>query len=469
MKDLVKATYGPVAALSTMAALVLLALFGIVEQFAPGPLAAAGGRAAFVLLCLSSLHRAGTRELTIVAISLVLAGALWYRDGNLRAIADGLDKAAFFAAFIYLVTLLKEAAQLSSSVLRLGRYLTGQPSGRRYYSLAFGGHMLGILLNFGAISLLTPLIQRGAREIRDPVLAANQERQQISALIRGFSWILLWSPTALTQVVISSSFPAANSFHVFWLGVASAVMFMLLGRVCDRIEWPKSTLPVRHEAQPFPATAAKRFSFVCAVLVAATIATMLAAGVSAAIALMLVSPVMTVLWLVAQNGRLRPALVQLGTIWSASAPSLASIAITLGLAGFIGHAAALLVPAGPLAAALERLDLPGWCVLVTLPVIITLFGQVAISPLVIVVFLASLLNQLHPLPADPVLVCYTLAVGWSLSMTLSPNASATLLISGVTRIPPTTLTWRWNGAYGLAAYSVFAALIFLLATFWPGG
>lgn len=41
--------------------------------------------------------------------------------------------------------------------------MTQRPQGRREFSLSIGGHILGVLLNFGAISLLTPLIQRGSK------------------------------------------------------------------------------------------------------------------------------------------------------------------------------------------------------------------------------------------------------------------------------------------------------------------
>ena len=45
----------------------------------------------------------------------------------------------------------------------------------------------------------------------------------------------------------------------------------------------------------------------------------------------------------------------------------------------------------------------------------------------------------------------------------SPNASATLLIAAITRIAPTTLTWRWNGAYALVCYLVFTVAFWALA------
>lgn len=58
---------------------------------------------------------------------------------------------------------------------------------------------------------------------------------------------------------------------------------------------------------------------------------------------------------------------------------------------------------------------------------------------------------------------FALSAGWALSMTLSPNASATLLISAITRIPPTRLTWDWNLKYGLICYGLFVLIFFGIA------
>ena len=46
-------------------------------------------------------------------------------------------------------------------MLSLGDYLTRQPPGRRYLAIHTGGHAMGVLLNFGTLSLLGPLIVRG--------------------------------------------------------------------------------------------------------------------------------------------------------------------------------------------------------------------------------------------------------------------------------------------------------------------
>ena len=111
-----------------------------------------------------------------------------------------------------------------------------------------------------------------------------------------------------------------------------------------------------------------------------------------------------------------------------------------------------------IAAWTERAGVPGWVLVAGLPVLITLGGQVALSPMMMVVFLAAVVSALPVLPAPPEIVAVALGAGWALSMTAAPNATGALLIAGATGVPSTVMTWRWNGAYSLAALAVLAAL-----------
>ena len=194
------------------------------------------------------------------------------------------------------------------------------------------------------------------------------------------------------------------------------------------------------------------------------------ANVSAAIALMLVAPFVMTLWLFAQQydkhvvNALKGTAKTLTTILNQSSKMLGRSAVTLGAAGFIGEAAARLAPVDALATYLEVMNIPSWALLISLPIIITLCGQIALSPILVVVFLSSVLNQLPILPADPNLIVFALGAGWALSMTASPNASATLLISSVSGIAPTTLTWRWNGIYALMCFALFSLAFIALAS-----
>jgi len=459
---------------ATAVALISLSLSQLVFQFLGFHSTQVIGRIAFLALCVCIAPVFKMREWLLVTFAILLAVGLSQNPSGRDYIFFALDRAAFFAAFIYLVTLLKEAAQRSNSVLQLGIYLTRQPPGRRYYSLAFGGHIMGVLLNFGAISLLTPLIQRGARAggmstEEQRLQAGNLEQQQISALIRGFSWMIMWSPTALTQAVLFTSYPTIDLKIVIPLGIFSSLLMVFLGRVEDRLRWRHMQMDISYTQVLFPTRAATRFFIICAILIGATFVIAYFANVSGALALMLVAPLVMAGWVFAQSfvknvlQAVRSTYDKLAEILMETSMVLGRSAFTLGAAGFIGEAAAKLAPIDMIAAHLETFAVPGWLILVSLPVIITLCGQIALSPILVVVFLSSVINQLPVLPVDPNLIVFALGAGWALSMTASPNASATLLISGVTGIPATTLTWRWNGIYALMCFAVFAVSFYLLA------
>lgn len=437
--------------------------------------------AALLLLGVLLWTNFGIREWVLTIIASIISVVLFQFDGGSQTIFQALKQASFFAAFIYLVTLLKEAAQRSPSVLELGKFLTRQSPSRRYYSLALGGHTLGVLLNFGAISLLTPLILRGARaETSDEKTIAISEQQQISALVRGFSWMIMWSPTALTQAVLFTAFPTANLKTVIILGLAASAVMILVGRFEDRIRWrsfsPHRTKDIQSDPErlttpaqlAFPRQSIFRFLAICTLLITLTYLIFWLADVSGAIALMSAAPFVMMIWLLGQTKEQTPVKKITETaksFWKIlvqSAKPLGKSAYTLGVAGFIGQAAATLVPASFLAETLGINDMPDWLFLILLPVIINLGGQIALSPILVVVFLAAIINGLPTLPADPNLIVFSLGAGWALSMSASPNASATLLIANATNIPPTTLTWRWNGLYSLICYLIFAvSFIFL--------
>jgi hypothetical protein len=429
-------------------------------------------RIALVTLGLALVPLFTLREWVMTALAGVLTLGLSVQVDGQDAIALALDRAAFFAAFIYLVTLLKEAAQRSRSVLELGVYMTRQPPGRRYFSLAIGGHVMGVLLNFGAISLLTPLIQRGAKAMAADTASegpsADQlEQQQITALIRGFSWMIMWSPTALTQAVLFTSFPEARADVIIPMGIAASVVMILIGRAMDRFTWRK--LPRRRRSEPleFPLRAFRRFVVICTLLISATFSILIMVDVSAAIALMLVAPLMMVAWITVQNTQAKPGnrntISSFREIFILSVEAPARSAYILGIAGYIGVTAAKLAPVTEVAIWLSIDGITPWVFLMTLPFLITLGGQIALSPIMVVVFLSAVIRELPQLPADPTLIVFALGAGWALSMTAAPNASATLLISAITRIAPTTLTWRWNGAYAVVCFVVFS-LAFYIAT-----
>ena len=201
-------------------------------------------------------------------------------------------------------------------MLSLGDYLTRQPPGRRYLAIHTGGHAMGVLLNFGTLSLLGPLIVRGVEATRadEPAAAAVREQRQLSALIRGFSWVIAWSPTAVTQALIPIAIVGADPAALAGMGALAAAAMLPLGWLNDRIVGRRARRRLAREGmlptglrRNFPRAAAMRFSLVCLALVGGCTAVVLASDAIVIVALMLMAPIVTLAWLWVQARTARRA------------------------------------------------------------------------------------------------------------------------------------------------------------------
>lgn len=443
--------------------LIVLSAFVLGTRALGGDVFQWGAGIGFGALCVVGLRVSTIREALLLVASLILTLVYFWQGGSGGTFAEAVDLAAFFAAFILLLTGLKIAAEKSRSVLSVGRYLIRQPASGRYVATATGGHFLGVFLNFGAISLMAPLIQNAAKT-DDGVVNTDLERRQISALLRGFAWILLWAPTTLTQAVLLTLFTEISYAKIIALGVATSALMICVGYLFDRTEWrthPQDAAP----APPFPKPEFGRLALVCGTLIGATAALQMAFDYTTALSLMFVAPTVTVVWFIAQKPDGACLRTQLASFWPAlgdNASGLARSAIALGLSGFIGRLLADVLPIEELTAQIDLAGVSGWLFLAALPILITLGGQVALSPIILVVFIGQVIQTLPVLPAAPTNIVFALSAGWALSMFASPNATATLLISATTKLAPTTLTWRWNLKYAAVCYVILVVIFALL-------
>jgi hypothetical protein len=274
----------------------------------------------------------------------------------------------------------------------------------------------------------------------------------------------------LTQAIILHSLPGLNAGRVMVLGLAFSGAMLVVGWVEDRLRWgrPRRRAPGL-VAVRFPATAARDLGLVALCLIAGAYTARAALNVTTAQALMLMAPLMLTGWVFTQNaggGAGQGILAlrrRLGEIAAGPLPRMTRDAYLLGVAGFIGAAAARLAPVDAIAAHLALESIPPWLFLFALPAIIMLSGNIAMSPIMMVVFLAAVISALPVLPAEPDLIAVSLGAGWALSMTASPNATGPILLAGITGLATTTLTWRWNGVYSLAALGVLGVGFYLLA------
>ncbi|WP_282610066.1 hypothetical protein [Pelagibius sp. Alg239-R121] len=425
------------------------------------------------------------REFFLLSLAVVLTvAAIATRSDVVPMVGKALDRASFLAAFMILLALLRDGAVTSPSVLAVGRYLTRQPPGRRYLALQTGGHLLGVILNFGCLSLLGPLIQRGVRAEQDDAamtqqtgsseITAIRERRQMSALTRGFSWIIAWSPTAITQAFVPLVLTGVQAGRMAAMGAGITLIFFLAGWLEDRVRGARirarlaalGQLPTPNPLA-FPKADFFRFAMVCLALGLMSSAIILSTGSATVPALMLTAPVVTAVWVWLQHRKQkdgwRATILRGREIVTQSIPNSSPEALTLSVAGYSGIMAAGLTDAQALAAWIGLDGIPPLAIYLAVAAIVPLASNLAIPSMLVVTFLGSLFSALPQLGLDPTVLGFALVMGWGLNLIGSPFSATSLVLARVTGIAGTTLSWHWNGVYSLISYGIVAVFLTFFA------
>ncbi|MEX5728776.1 hypothetical protein Ga0609869_002129 [Rhodovulum iodosum] len=420
----------------------------------------AWGAVAATLFC--TAPRLRLREFYLLALSLVIAAVVWAtREDRVEILTAALDQAGFLMVFILLLALLREAAVTSPSVGELGAFLTRQPAGRRYAALYSGTAFMAVIFNIGVVSFLVPLIQRGiARANTTDGRDAIRERRQISAMLRGFAWSVIWSPTALAPLALMELIPGVDRLRWIGWGLVVFALVLALGWAEERWRFRAYRPTGAIRPLPMPPAAAARFAASCGWLLGLSWIIAELRGESVVFGLMVSCPIMLVGWLVAQNGigptGRRATAARLREILIDTIPASGPIAVTLAASGFLGRAGAGVVPGDALVAALHLDTMPDWMLLAAIPVVLSLFSLLAFSPIMMAIFFGSLFGGLTEMPADPTLIALAISCGWALSMTFSPFATVVLLIQRISGIPALRLTLGWNVAFTVLSAALLA-------------
>jgi len=415
----------------------------------------------------------GRREVYFLALCLALGLAvLLVLDDPAPLLRRAMNQATYMLTFMMCLGLLYEAARTSPAVRECGPFLTTQPPGRRYVALASGTSLLAVLFNAGIVSFLIPLIRGGiATSTPGDALNPMRERRQISAMLRGFAWTILWSPTALAPLTLLALLPGVDraAWHVYGIGIY--VMILGLGAFEDRLRHRRHrpSAPVRVAA--FPGSASARLLAVCAALVGLSSLVMGLTGSGMVLALMIVCPGLCLAWITLQNTPSRQSgrRKTLGRIWQLRADlgQATPLGIVLATAGFMGTTAAALVPED--LRALEALmQMPELALLAAIPPFVALLGLAGLNPVMQAVFLGSLFGSKLAIPLDPTLFALAISCGWALSMTVSPLAPVVMLTARISTLSPVTLTWRWNLVFSALACAALPPIFFLLTTLTGG-
>ncbi|MEP1772436.1 MAG: hypothetical protein ABJJ72_17945, partial [Anderseniella sp.] len=255
------------------------------------------------------------------------------------------------------------------------------------------------------------------------------------------------------------------------IGFFISLGILVIGWAEDRITGKRARATLAaHDALPrpdmaaelFPWQAFKRFGLVCAALAGISLALIFATGAKVVPALMLASPLVTAVWIWVQyrsrSDQTAAAIIRIREIARTSIPAGSPEAVTLSAAGYIGIVAAGLSNA-PLLADIS--GLAAWspiAVYLAIMVIVPVASNLAMPPMLTVTFMGSLYSALPDSQLDPTLLATALALGWTLNLTASPFGATALILSRITGIAGTTLSWTWNTTFTITAF-FWAALV----------
>ena len=431
-----------------MALLAVMAL-EVAHQFTGLSVAQSGAHLAMLAVVAAAAPLLGMREAYLLGLSAVLLGLLaWTHPDPVGAALAAVDQAVFLMAFILCVSLIQEAALTSHSVAALGFFLARQPGGRRFFGLFNGTMIMAVVFNIGTLSLLAPLIKRAAQQAADDPLTPVRERRQLNAVLRGFAWSVVWSPTAIAPLALMGLMDGIDRPRWIILGLGLALVMLAIGWLEDRLAWRNHTAAAQGlppvQAAPLPWRAFWRFLGVVMGLGLLTGAFIVMHGLGVPAAMMGAAPVIMVIWLLVQGGDVTARVWQIAT---RGLPASAPAAVTLACSGFVGIAGAALVPAEQVADAIGLDDVPAWIFLLGTTLAVTALSQLALSPIMMSVFFGAVLGSLPSLPADVTLTALAVATGWAVSTTWSPFASGVIFLTRVTGHPGTRLTYRWNSVF----------------------
>ncbi|MEM0944487.1 MAG: hypothetical protein AAGI70_11125, partial [Pseudomonadota bacterium] len=216
-------------------------------------------------------HRLGWREAYLLSLCVGLSALLLVlHPAPFEALRQAFDQAGLLMAFVLLLSLLQETAGTSRAIRETGMWLTRQPPGRRYIAIYSGTNVMSVLFNLGMVSLLAPLIKRGVEEAApgDP-LNPIRERRQLNALLRGFAWCVVWSPTAIAPLALMELIDGIDRGRWIAMGFVLALAVLAIGWAEDRLRFPPR-LRVGATPVPPPWRAIGGFLAVCAVFLSLT-------------------------------------------------------------------------------------------------------------------------------------------------------------------------------------------------------
>ena len=427
----------------------------------------------FVLISLNNLQL--SRKIFVFTGFILIILAIIKIPTWPNLIQSSLQSSAFVAAFFLSLSCLRNAASSSQAIEKCGEFLANQNPSKRCLALILGGHIYGIILSYGAISLLGSLAERGARREANIEIRKIRTKRMLLAVQRGFIAMTCWSPLTFSVAITTSIIDGSS-----WSGAAipcfiSALILMILGLLLDFFH--KSKINVNINSNDLIRKTGSwntvmplifLFIFLLSLIGSAQYIT----NLRAVAVVMLIVPIFSLAWIIYQNYNGKDTkILYIRTKERVSGYIFKDIVnykselILLIMAAFIGTMASSIIAPYINSDVINFSSIPTWLVLVGILWLMPITGQIGMNPILAVYLIAPLLPQAANLGVSPNAIILALTSGWALSGISSPYTASTLLIADLAKITPIQAGLKWNGLFTLMGGLLLSCWVIFISQF----
>ncbi len=449
--------HGTRSALSTLAIIVVIngAVGWAVFQWPWATDAAGAALLGYVALEWPSISRGGRRMLAAALLAALVGGA--FLPQAVPVLRHGLAEATFIVGLFTTLGMLRDTAQSSRLIHRCGEQMVRQRPGRRYAALSLGSHLISLVLNFGVLALLGVMVAKGntlSAANGDEIVKGIRKRRMMTAILRGFAMMTVWSPLAVSFTVIQQVVPGLAWWHLLPLQAVLSLILMGWGWILDRMDFPPHTRrlpPHRHKTDFRPVLG---LTLLVAAVVVGAVALAEALGVRLVVGAMMVVPLSAVIWLYAQqSGAPVPRSAQTARLFlrrlGTSLPGFRSEVAMLGGAMFLGTVVAAFVTPEDTARIIALIPLPPIALAVLLAWGVMVAAHAGIPQMVTITLLGSALGSLARTGIDPLIMASGMLGAWALSICTTPVGAAVMSVARVAEVPVKTVSHTWNRRFVL--------------------
>jgi len=400
--------------------------------------------------------------------------AVFLLDSPTPTIWDGAKRALFFQAFLTALFSLQEAALRSKMLHNIGHFLINQPVRRRSFLLVIGTNVMALMMNIGALVMIGSIAKASEATEQIKVKSDSLERKQLPlAALRGFPPSSVWSPLALPPVFLATFYPDVQLSTVMLYGAGISLVLLLLSFLVISIEvWMATSKqevsePIHVARTGFPTESVAMLAGTLVLIFGSIVFFSNLLGISVAIAVILIIPTTSIIWLLLMCRFNMKMFVQdpVRNMVCFRLPQQVSETSVIVSAAFMGPILLEILPVEMLADYIVANSLAP--ALFAAIVFFSMIGLAMIGVNSVLSTTIALAVAGNPLAfgLEPIALILVILTAWALASQLTPFSTTAIVVSKMFDVAPAKLVFQWNGLLWVLTMLVSAG-VFIVWGVW---